>query len=86
MIALRYAMPAVCALGSLAAIGMFVTTLSFLATTPAMWVWVEGFLVPSEPGAFLVKDLLLLGATTWSAGEALRASVLETRKTDSPDV
>jgi len=29
--------------------------------------------VPNATGAFLVKDVFLLGAALWSAGEALRA-------------
>jgi hypothetical protein len=29
--------------------------------------------VPNEIGAFLVKDLFLLGAALWSASETLRA-------------
>ena len=59
------------AIGSLAAIGMFATTLSFLATTPGMWAQVEGFIVPSDAGAFLIKDVFLLGAAIWTAGDAL---------------
>jgi uncharacterized membrane protein YkgB len=35
---------------------------------------VDGFLVPSEAGAFLIKDLFLLGAALWTASEALEAS------------
>jgi uncharacterized membrane protein YkgB len=62
------------ALGSLAATGMFLTTLSFLVTTPGTLVWVEGFLAPSEVGAFLAKDLFLLGAAVLTAGESLQAA------------
>ncbi len=73
MIALRPFSSSLSAIGSLAAVGMFVTTLSFLVTTPGMWAWVEGYLVPSDAGAFLIKDILLLGAALWTAGEALSA-------------
>lgn len=59
------------AVGSIGAIAMFATTLSFLATTPGSWGRVDGFFVPTEAGVFLIKDLLLLGAALWSAGEAL---------------
>ena len=54
---------------------MFATTLSFLVTTPGVWVSVPGFPlpVPNEIGAFLLKDLFLPGAALWSAAEALRA-------------
>lgn len=62
------------AMGSIGAILMFVTTLSFLATTPGSWAVVDGFPVPAGAGAFLIKDLLLFGAAVWTAGEAMLAS------------
>jgi reactive chlorine resistance protein C len=74
LIALRPWSPRLSAAGSLAAVGMFATTLSFLITTPGAWAHVDGFLVPSEAGAFLIKDLFLLGAALWTASEALEAS------------
>jgi len=54
---------------------MFATTLSFLVSTPGVWVSVPGFPVPvpNEIGGFLVKDLFLLGAALWSAAESLRS-------------
>jgi reactive chlorine resistance protein C len=58
------------ALGSLAAIGMFLVTLSFLISTPGLWQWVDGFPAPSEGAAFLLKDVFLLGAAIVTAGEA----------------
>jgi uncharacterized membrane protein YkgB len=73
LIALRPLTAALSALGSLGAVGMFLTTLSFLVTTPGMWATVEGFVVPSDAGAFVIKDLLLLGAAVWTLGEALKA-------------
>jgi reactive chlorine resistance protein C len=60
------------ALGSLAAIGMFLVTLSFLLSTPGLWQWVEGFPAPSEGAAFLLKDVFLLGAAIVTAGEGFR--------------
>ena len=74
LIASRLLSPALSAAGSLGAIAMFTTTLSFLFTTPGMWSVVEGVLVPSGAGAFIVKDVLLLGAAAWTAGEALAAT------------
>lgn len=74
LIALRPAAPRLSAAGSLAAVGMFATTLSFLVTTPGVWVQVDGFVVPNEIGGFLLKDLFLLGAALWTAGEALEAA------------
>lgn len=57
--------------GSVAAIGMFLITLSFLLTTPDLWHWVDGFPAPSSGAAFLLKDVFLLGAAIVTAGEAL---------------
>jgi uncharacterized membrane protein YkgB len=65
----------VCLFGSLGAVGTFVVTLSFLVTTPGIWVDVPGFAlpVPNELGAFVIKDVFLLGAALASAAEALAA-------------
>lgn len=72
LIALRPAAPTLSAWGSLTAGGMFLTTLSFLVTTPGVWQRVPGFPlpIPTEGGGFLLKDVFLLGAAVWSAGEA----------------
>ncbi|HJU89458.1 MAG TPA: DUF417 family protein [Gemmatimonadaceae bacterium] len=74
LIASRPFAPRLSALGSAGAIAMFLTTLSFLVTTPDTWAVVEGFAVPGAMGAFIVKDVFLLGAAMWTAGEALRSS------------
>ncbi|MBA3584373.1 MAG: DUF417 family protein [Gemmatimonadetes bacterium] len=75
MIATRAFAPKVSAYGSIAAIGIFLMTLTFLLTTPGVWQPGYGFPFPSPmPGQFLAKDLVLLGAAIWSAGEALRAA------------
>jgi uncharacterized membrane protein YkgB len=65
----------VCLFGSLGAVGTFVVTLSFLFTTPGIWLNVPGFVlpVPNELGAFVIKDVFLLGAALASASEALAA-------------
>lgn len=78
LLAIRPWAPRLSAFGSLAAIGMFLTTLSFLVTTPGLWGNVPGFAlpVPNEAGAFLLKDLFLLGAAVSTAGEALRGSAI----------
>ncbi|HSJ64715.1 MAG TPA: DUF417 family protein [Gemmatimonadaceae bacterium] len=60
--------------GGIAAAAMFVTTLSFLATTPGMFARVEWIVVPSGAGGFIIKDLLLLGAALRITGEALGAA------------
>jgi uncharacterized membrane protein YkgB len=55
---------------------MFLTTLSFLVTTPGVWEpSLGGFpALSAVPGQFLVKDLALLGMALWSLGEAWQAS------------
>ncbi len=75
LIALRPISPKVSAIGSIGASIMFLITLTFLLTTPGVWQPGYGFPFPSPmPGQFLAKDLLLLGAAVWTAGEALRAA------------
>jgi uncharacterized membrane protein YkgB len=61
--------------GSVLAVGMFLTTLSFLLTTPGVWeASAGGFPALSAiPGQFLIKDFVLLGASLWMAGESWRA-------------
>ncbi len=65
LIAMRSWSPRLSAIGSIAAIPMFLTTLSFLVTTPNV----------GEASGFLLKDLTLLGAAVWTAGEALQAEI-----------
>src|SRR5215213_8311501 len=67
LIATRRWLPRVSGFASLAAAGMFVVTLSFLLTTP-------GALALTNPvNGFLLKDILLLGASLLTASEALGA-------------
>src|SRR5215471_5607964 len=73
--------PRASALGSALAVGMFLTTLSFLITTPGVWEpSLGGFPALSAlpgragPGHFLIKDLALLGISLWTLGEAWKAS------------
>ncbi|WP_376704246.1 DUF417 family protein [Mesorhizobium sp. ISC25] len=65
MMASRPFTPWVSAIGSYGIAASLVVTLSFLVTTPQL-----------DPalGAFIVKDLTLLGVALWSAGEALEAT------------
>ena len=62
--------------GSALAVGMFLTTLSFLFTTPGVWeTSLGGFPALSAiPGQFLIKDLALLGISLWALGDAWKAS------------
>jgi uncharacterized membrane protein YkgB len=74
LIAARPVAPKASAVGSAGAIVVFLTTLTFVFTTPGVWQPGYGFPFPSPmPGQFLAKDLLLLGAAVWTAGESLRA-------------
>ena len=53
---------------------MFLTTLSFLFSTPGWEPSLGGFPALSVvPGQFLLKDVVLLGAAVWSLGAALNA-------------
>jgi uncharacterized membrane protein YkgB len=60
------------AAGSALAVGMFLTTLSFLLTTPGVGEASQGGFpaLSVVPGQFLFKDVVLLGASLWSLGEA----------------
>ena len=74
MIALRPVSPRIAAVGSAMAVMMFLTTLSFLLSTPGWEPSLGGFPALSVvPGQFLLKDVVLLGAAVWSLGEALSA-------------
>ena len=87
LIAARPFAPRGSALGSLGATGIFATTLSFLATTPEAWQERRGAPKLSLAGQFLVKDIVLLGASLLTAAESLQAgqrtSSTTTRATSS---
>jgi hypothetical protein len=74
LIAARPLSARVALVGSASAVGMFLTTLSFLLTTPGVWeASAGGFPALSvAPGQFLVKDVVLLGASLWMFGEDWR--------------
>src|SRR5262249_39810715 len=76
LIAARPFMPRASVLGSALAVGMFLTTLSFLVTTPGVWAADAGGFpaLSGAPGQFLIKDLALLGISVWTLGEAWKAS------------
>ena len=81
LIAARPLLPRVSAFGSALAVGMFLTTLSFLVTTPGVWEpSLGGFPALAHvagragPGHFLIKDLALLGISLWTLGDAWKAS------------
>ena len=64
LIAVRYWAPRVAVVGGGLGVLMFITTLSFLVTTPDI----------GEMAGFLMKDLTLLGVAIWIAGEAAVAA------------
>jgi uncharacterized membrane protein YkgB len=72
LIALRPSSPKTSTVGSALAVVMFLTTLSFLFSTPGWEPSLGGFPALSAlPGQFLLKDVVLLGAAIWSLGESL---------------
>jgi reactive chlorine resistance protein C len=74
LIAMRPFSAKLSAVGSALAIGTFLTTLTFLFSTPGVIESSLGFpALSAVPGQFLIKDVVLLGAAIWTAGEALRA-------------
>jgi reactive chlorine resistance protein C len=75
LIAARPLWPRASSLGSALAVGMFLTTLSFLVTTPGVWEPSAGGFpaLSAFPGQALIKDLALLGISLWTLGEAWKA-------------
>lgn len=73
LMALRPVAPRLSYFGSLGAVVIFLTTVSFLFTTPGAFAVVDGLWVPGSTGSFLIKDLTLLGAAFYTAAEARRA-------------
>jgi uncharacterized membrane protein YkgB len=67
MIVTRAFKPRVSAWGSTLSVLMFLTTLSFLVTTPH---------IDEGSSGFLMKDLIFLGAALYTAGEAFHAARL----------
>lgn len=66
-------LPRLSAIGSVLAIGLFGTTLTFLFTTPGVFeASAGGFPVLSSTGQFLIKDVALLGLSSWTLVDASR--------------
>jgi reactive chlorine resistance protein C len=75
LLAVRPWFPRASALGSLGAICMFLTTLSFILTTPGWEPSLGGFpALSGGVGEFLIKDFVLLGAAIWTLADSLRAA------------
>ena len=74
LIALRRWFPTASAVGSVGAVMMFLTTLSFIITTPGWEPSLGGFpALSGDVGEFLIKDLVLLGAALWTLADSLKA-------------
>ena len=74
LIAVRPLFPRLSVIGSAMGILLFLSTLSFLFSTPGVTA-AGGFPVLSVlPGQFLVKDLVLVGAALWTLGDSLGAA------------
>jgi reactive chlorine resistance protein C len=76
LIAARRWSPRLAVAGGLLAAGTFLVTLSFLLTTPDAWMRIASFPLPLPSGGsgFILKDVFLLGAALWTAGEAARTA------------
>jgi uncharacterized membrane protein YkgB len=57
--------------GSALAVVTFIVTLSFFVTAPGVWDASLGFPFLGGTGQFIVKDIVLLGASIWSLEESL---------------
>jgi uncharacterized membrane protein YkgB len=75
LIAVGLWLPRASAVGSAIASLLFISTLSFLFTTPGISDSAAGgFPALSPTGQFLLKDLVLFGASVWTLGESLKAA------------
>jgi uncharacterized membrane protein YkgB len=70
LIALRPISARLSFIGSVGAIITFLLTVSFLFSTPGAFQLSYGFPLLGDAGQFLIKDLVLLGASIWTAAEA----------------
>lgn len=75
LLASRRWWPRLAVIGAAMAVATFLVTLSFMVTTPGTIDTTHGMPLPGGAAQFLVKDLVLLGASLWALGDALRAAV-----------
>jgi reactive chlorine resistance protein C len=74
LLAVRPWLPKASAVGSVGAVFMFLTTLSFIITTPGWEPSLGGFpALSGDVGEFLIKDFVLLGAALWTLADSLSA-------------
>ncbi len=74
LIAAKPLAPRASAVASLGAAGMFLTTLSFMTTTPGVAQESHGASKLSMVGQFLLKDSVLLGASLVTAADSLKTA------------
>ena len=75
LISVRHWFPKASSVGSIGAVMMFLTTLSFILTTPGWEPSLGGFpALSGDVGEFLIKDLVLLGAALWTLTDSLKAA------------
>src|ERR1700754_1978617 len=75
LLAIKPLAPRLSIVGSLIAILLFIATISFLFTTPGVGEPAGGgFPAISLTGAFLLKDVPLLGLSFWTLADAMRAA------------
>ena len=76
LIALRLASPVFSAVGGLLSAGLFVTTMSFMISTPGVIVPELGApALTVAPGQFLLKDVGLFAASLWVFVDSLKAAI-----------
>jgi len=75
LLTIGFFVPRFAVAGAAGAVATFLVTLSFFFTTPGVFIPETGFLAISVvPGQFLLKDVVLLAASLYALGKALRAS------------
>lgn len=76
LIALRLANPILSAAGGLLSAGLFITTVSFMISTPGVVVPELGMpAISVAPGQFLLKDVGLFAASLWVFVDSLKSVV-----------
>jgi hypothetical protein len=77
LLAIKPLAPKLSIAGSLLAIVLFISTISFLFTTPGVSEAAGGgFPALSLTGEFLLKDVPLLGLSFWTLADSIRAAML----------
>lgn len=71
LVGISFLSPRISVWGSYLGIATFVVTLTFLFSTPGIIQPDHTFpFISPMPGQFIIKDIVLLGASVWTAGES----------------